>query len=158
MPQHAVSLGGLPRLPEVSPTLVWLSRVKHIGRWNSQDERKSFSRLQRWPKSIDDSSGTLMAITASFEAKSVRNTAWDERKGHSLAIRQLKNQKIGAEALLTCEYDQTVVDWTLQHSLNVTDVLESLKRTVNQYAPSMRTERKSNANRLLARRPSSCSK
>jgi hypothetical protein len=63
-----------------------------------------------------------MAIIASFEAKSVRNTAWDERKGHSLAIRQLKNQKIGVEALLTCEYDQTVVDWTLQHSLNVTDV------------------------------------
>jgi hypothetical protein len=81
-----------------------------------------------------------MAIIASFEAKSVRNTAWDERKGHSLAIRQLKNQKIGAEALLTCEYDQTVVNWTLQHSLNVTDVLKSLKRMVNQYAPCERKE------------------
>ena len=55
-------------------------------------------------------------------------------------------------ALLTCEYDQTVVDWTLQHSLNVTDVLKSLKRMVNRYAPSMRMKRKSNVNRLLARK------
>ena len=85
--------------------------------------------LQRWPKWIDDSSGNLVAIIASFEAKSVRITAWDESKGRSLAVGQLKNQNIGVEALLTCEYDQTVVNsfevcapHSISHCLAITQV------------------------------------